>query len=290
MEAISTQIWRYIDFLKASCGLRVTVHGVEHSVLSESMGKLAPYNIHSCSYCLQMKSNADIWKSCIEKQKNVTEKLREGEFFGMCYLGVCEYVYPIECDSKIYGFICVSGYRSDSEKALAKIKRASIRFGLNYETVKSAYFRELNDTVPPKREVDTLIAPLISLLKEFCTEEEKATKNRLSGNSYVYGHILEYINRNFAIKRISVAEIAELCHCSESHISHVFAKYCGMGVAEYTNSLRVSCAKEFLTSTDMRIQEISDAVGFSDSNYFSNVFRKAVGISPREYRKLYSAK
>lgn len=287
MESLSAQIGNYIDYLRIHLKMRVTVHSAPGAVLGESMGKLAPYNIHSCAYCMQMKSNSDIWKECIERQRKVLEKLRDGEFFGICYLGVSEYVFPITIGSEIIGFVCVSGYRNSDDTSLAKIKKASSKFGLNFDSVRAAYYRELSSDIPSEKEVGTLIAPLICMLKEFCGDEERATDKRLNGNSYVYGHILEYINRNFAVKKISVDDIAKLCHCSPSHISHVFAKYCGKGIAEYTNDLRVSYAKEFLSSTDMRIQEISEAVGFGDSNYFSNVFKKSVGMSPCEYRELH---
>lgn len=287
MESLCTQIGNYIDYLRLHMNMRVTVHSAPGAVLGESMGKLAPYNIHSCAYCMQMKSNSDIWKECIIRQEKVLTKLQDGEFFGICYLGVSEYVFPIILDSDTVGFVCVSGYRSNDDVSLAKIKRAATEFRLNFDNVKSAYYRELSPNVPPKKEIETIIAPLISMLREFCGDEKRATGNRLNGNSYVYGHILEYINRNFAVKKITVDEIAALCHCSPSHISHVFAKYCGKGIAEYTNELRVSYAKEFLSSTDMRIQEISEAVGFGDSNYFSNVFRKYTGFSPRKYRELH---
>ena len=59
-----------------------------------------------------------------------------------------------------------------------------------------------------------------------------------------------------------------------------------MTLNRYINTLRIDEAKAMLNATDMSIQEISSIIGFNDSNYFTNVFHKLVGMSPREYRNI----
>ena len=59
-----------------------------------------------------------------------------------------------------------------------------------------------------------------------------------------------------------------------------------MGVCEYINRKRCENAAALLQGTDERVQEIAYLVGFEDSNYFTNVFTKYMGMSPREYRNL----
>ena len=66
----------------------------------------------------------------------------------------------------------------------------------------------------------------------------------------------------------------------------MFKSASGMTLNQYINTLRVDEAKAMLNATDMSIQEISAVVGFNDSNYFTNVFHKLVGMSPREYRNI----
>ena len=56
-------------------------------------------------------------------------------------------------------------------------------------------------------------------------------------------------------------------------------------VNNYLISKRITRAKQLLRFTDMTVDEIGVAVGMADANYFSRMFRKAEGISPREYRK-----
>ncbi|WP_233500748.1 helix-turn-helix domain-containing protein [Paenibacillus antibioticophila] len=54
-------------------------------------------------------------------------------------------------------------------------------------------------------------------------------------------------------------------------------------------NLRVQKAKLLLKSTDMKVFEVAQAVGFNDSNYFTHMFNKIAGLSPKEYRKRTSA-
>lgn len=102
-------------------------------------------------------------------------------------------------------------------------------------------------------------------------------------SNYIYGHILVYLRRNYAAK-ITLEDLAALCHCSKSYISHIFKKHSGLSVRAYINQIRLSEAKRLLADTALSIKEISDMVGFSDPNYFSNTFRAAFSASPKQYR------
>jgi transcriptional regulator GlxA family with amidase domain len=61
--------------------------------------------------------------------------------------------------------------------------------------------------------------------------------------------------------------------------------YLGCGLAEYIRRQRIAHAQKMLTGTDMPITDIAFAVGFSDYNHFSRVFKQVAGITAREYRK-----
>ena len=54
---------------------------------------------------------------------------------------------------------------------------------------------------------------------------------------------------------------------------------------EYLNYIRVQKASDMLRNTDLSVTGVAMACGFSDGNYFGDVFRRLTGVSPREYRK-----
>ena len=83
----------------------------------------------------------------------------------------------------------------------------------------------------------------------------------------------------------SVEELAADCCVSQSRFVHLFKEVTGKSVTDFVTSIRVERAKELLVSTDLPVREISETVGYDDQNYFSRRFLKAVGISPRDYRK-----
>ena len=286
MRNTGKHISSYIEYLRDTCKLNVTVHSAGAKGVQALMGTLAPYNIHSCGYCMFMKTNRSIWDKCIENQYKVVSKLKENEngFFGMCYLGVCEFVYPIFFESEISGFICVSGYTDNSEQADKKIKLACLRFGLDYQNVKQVYNKELSSKIPDKALVDTLIYPLICMIRQMSAESTGDIPMICTGGeSYIYAHILTHLQLNFK-NNITVDELCKLCHCSSSHISHIFPKMSGTSISAYINRLRIDEAKILLTSSSLSIKEIAYNIGYNDSNYFSNVFKRMVGVSPRQFR------
>ncbi len=82
----------------------------------------------------------------------------------------------------------------------------------------------------------------------------------------------------------SVAELAAECCLSVSRFSHLFRDVTGKSPLEFTQAMRLERAKELLSTTDLSIREVSEALNFSDQNYFSRVFKKWNGVSPREWR------
>lgn len=69
------------------------------------------------------------------------------------------------------------------------------------------------------------------------------------------------------------------------YLSKMFKETYGTTVNNYLISKRITRAKQLLRFTDMTVDEVSAAVGMGDANYFSRMFRKVEGSSPREYRK-----
>ena len=69
------------------------------------------------------------------------------------------------------------------------------------------------------------------------------------------------------------------------YLSKIFKETYGTTVNNYLISKRITRAKQLLRFTDMTVDEIGITVGMGDANYFSRMFRKVEGSSPREYRK-----
>jgi transcriptional regulator GlxA family with amidase domain len=74
-------------------------------------------------------------------------------------------------------------------------------------------------------------------------------------------------------------------HLSVSRYCFLFKRRFGVSPQKYILELRISTAKELLTSTDLPIKEIGSACGYADPHFFSRIFCKSCGVSPTEYRR-----
>lgn len=95
--------------------------------------------------------------------------------------------------------------------------------------------------------------------------------------------ILSYIEQNY-MNPITLAEVAEHIHLCESECTRLFKRHMNTTLFSFLQEYRIERSLEYL-STHESISNIAGKTGFSDSNYYSKVFSKIKGCSPREYRK-----
>lgn len=96
--------------------------------------------------------------------------------------------------------------------------------------------------------------------------------------------IKQYISHNFH-KDISRESVAEIFNISPGYLSRLFSKDSEVKFNEYLKAARISRSRSLLTSTMLKINEISERCGFTDTNYFCKVFREINDCTPLEYRR-----
>jgi len=129
----------------------------------------------------------------------------------------------------------------------------------------------------------------ISEAKAWLFEKAQAVQSKLfmerqDTSSQIAKMAKEYAYENYAISGLSINMVCKHLHISPAYLSTIFKKETKQTFMNYLQNIRMEKAKELLRSTDMKTFEISEQVGYSESNYFSYCFKKFEGISPSEYR------
>lgn len=103
-------------------------------------------------------------------------------------------------------------------------------------------------------------------------------------NSEIIQQILQLIESSYCTD-ISVAYISEKVYLTPNYISLLFKKETGRTITEYITDIRIEKAKDLLTTTDLRVMEVAEKVGYSNQYYFSSVFKKKTGLQPKQFQK-----
>lgn len=93
------------------------------------------------------------------------------------------------------------------------------------------------------------------------------------------------MQENYANKDLTVEGICQYLGVSAAYFSTVFKKETGKTFINYLTDYRMEKAVELLMSGDEKTYVIADAVGYTDPNYFSYVFKKQFGVSPSKYKQ-----
>ena len=87
---------------------------------------------------------------------------------------------------------------------------------------------------------------------------------------------------------VSVAQMAEIAGYHPSHFTRLFRRRFGVSPAQFVSRKKAESAMDQLTKTNRSIADISNALGFSTQFYFCSFFKKQTGMTPSEYRQIYS--
>lgn len=127
-------------------------------------------------------------------------------------------------------------------------------------------------------------AEAISLLEQMIQVTDRRPVNGEARPSLME-EIRAYVDDNYA-EPITLTSISERFHVSAPYLSRSFKKQTGQNLVSYVTACRMQAAKRLLTEGLSTIAEIAFQVGYEDYSYFSNIFRRQCGMSPREYQKM----
>lgn len=129
--------------------------------------------------------------------------------------------------------------------------------------------------------IDDLKGYMTDILLRAIEFREKATGSQ-------YRNILKaamgYIDNNFHNEDISLNRVAKEVNISPNYLSAMFSQEMKMTFVEYLTSKRMEKAREYLSNSDLRSGEIAVSIGYKDPHYFSFLFKKIHGCTPRDYR------
>ncbi len=95
--------------------------------------------------------------------------------------------------------------------------------------------------------------------------------------------VVKYVDEHYC-EDISLKWLANNFWIEHKYLSKLFKKYVNEGYVEYITKKRINAAKKMLSESELTIAEIAEKVSYDDTNYFTVVFKRNVGITPREYR------
>lgn len=129
--------------------------------------------------------------------------------------------------------------------------------------------------------INESLSALLTLLMEqsWHPESKMVSRKRLE-----LVEIKNYLDEHY-MEKIVLDDLAERYYINKYYLTKIFKETYGSTINGYIIAKRITRAKQLLRFTDMTVDEIGNAVGMGDANYFSRTFRKVEGISPREYRK-----
>ncbi|MEK8210850.1 MULTISPECIES: response regulator [unclassified Paenibacillus] len=136
------------------------------------------------------------------------------------------------------------------------------------------------DTLYIQKNIAGLKSYMLSLFHDLSAYV--AGKNT-SKNSRAINKIRSIVQEGYA-QELSISRIAEEVFLTPNYISLIFKKETGETITDYITKIRMGKAKELLQTTDLKVMEISERVGYENPHYFSTVFKKTVGVHPLKYR------
>lgn len=173
----------------------------------------------------------------------------------------------------------IDAIQSRSIELCCLLSRAAIEGGapseelllLNHSFLKSFLETEIFDEICMKLQEAVQAFSKSILIKNMGKQQEIIKKSA------------KFMSEHFS-EPLTLEQVASQVHLSTSYFSSLFKQTTGVTFKEHLNRIRIEESKQLLLHTDYSIIDIAISVGFEDQSYFSKVFKKRTGMSPKQFR------
>ena len=125
--------------------------------------------------------------------------------------------------------------------------------------------------------MDEIHEALEAMTARIGEQEDPGTAN------FIVRQAVAYMEQNYE-KKLTLQDVADHCFVSQWHLSKLINKHMEKSFYDLLNSIRIDAAKRLLEDPKLKIGEIVELVGYSDSAQFARTFKKLVGVSANQYR------
>lgn len=234
--------------------------------IREGLKKIIPWEQLGCEMMEQAEDGEEGVEKIIRLQPDIIiSDIRMPKKSGL------EMIDEIKSINQNIQIIILTGYR-EFEYAQEAIRLGVLRFLLKpskLDEIKEALqtaVSNLNQLLPREQVV---------VAKEEIIEKDKP--------QYLVGQAIEYIEKHY-YEKLDLHTVAEEIGVSTWHLCKVIKKQTGTNFVDLLNKARIEGAKKLLTETNMKVYEVAEEVGYTDTTYFSKIFKKLASVTPNEYR------
>ncbi|MDE6997023.1 MAG: PocR ligand-binding domain-containing protein [Oscillospiraceae bacterium] len=232
-------------------------------------------------FCKAINALPDGHRRCVECDawKIGSYRASKGFQFYRCHAGVCEAVMPLYDRDRPLAYL-VYGCFLDESPLEEQWERTSPLLGWypgGPEALKDAFFQLRQYSAAELKAYSELLEALAAYiqLKGMIQATERTELQRLE----------LYLDRHY-MEKLSLESISQELHIGRTKLCRLAKQLSGgQTLSHLIAQRRMDAAKSLLLQNDLPISAVADAVGISDYNYFSRVFRSVTGMTPRDFRK-----
>lgn len=261
------------DFYKLT-SIRITI-------FDENFHELAAYPEHLNSFCQLIRSDANALEECRKCDMRACEMAaqRHTTFTYQCHAGMTESIAPLFLGNIVIGYLLFGQLFSypSHEEGWQNIQSLCHNYQVEESILKEVCFHQ---PIIQKDYIEAASHILQAVASYLCMERMVSLHQQ-----ELSVRIDEYISAHFT-EDIDVHTLCRQFDIGKTRLYELAKQNYGIGLAEHIRNLRINKAKNLLENhPDMSLADVAFSCGFKDYNYFITVFKRIVGMPPKQYVK-----
>lgn len=236
-------------------------------------------------FCRRIRACKQLMADCLHCDHagfDMAERMRQPHLY-KCHMGMTEASVPLYENDTLIGYLmicqilCENDRKAVEQAAAETARRFSLPEG------------ELLDALHQHKIVSDVFIQSALNMMTMCVSYLHTTKIIRSSSRDLTRILKDYTEKHFA-EPLNVSDLCRQLYISKSKLYQLSKKAFGMGISDHVRLRRLAEARKLLTETNESIARVALLTGFSDSNYFTRIFRHTEGCTPSEYRTAVSKK